>query len=165
MKISLEKVQNVIQMHYKLTNMDRVAHGEKRVFSYNDMLHDFKERMLNSTLESEARNAAEKRLVEYMMSFTHDEILDLEALMDYGRSLRNAGAYDGVDQAFISDLRNSDPFSELLIPSKYISQSRRYFENMYKSPEEKTSAIHYMIEKGSFPQYLQYALTAIEQLP
>lgn len=164
MGIRVDKVRNVIQMHSDLVNIRTAACGGKRVFSSKDMLRNFQERMLNSTPEAQMVNAAKEELVEYMMSFTYDEVLDLEALMDYGRSLLNAGAFNGIDDEFINDLRSSEPNSELLSPQKYISGSKSYFKNIYKTPEGKHSAVHYMIGKDTFSRYLSYALDAIEQL-
>ena len=164
MRISIDKVRNAIQMHSDLVDIRTAACGRKRVFSSEDLFRSFHERMLNSTPEAQMVNAAKKELVEYMMSFTYDEVLDLEALMDYGRSLLNAGAFNGINDEFINNLRSSEPNSELLSPQKYISGSKWYFENIYKAPDGKHSAVHYMIEKDTFSRYLSYALDAFEQL-
>lgn len=101
---------------------------------------------------------AKNDLKNYLNSLDYEAILDIEALMDYGRELSQ---YDGI-----SNLRRliEDEYTErteLVRAEDYFATTRRYFAQSYPSPEGKSDAITYLSGKP-LAQYLSYAMEALE---
>ncbi len=122
------------------------AIGASDLFKYED------------TPESCEYDQAEDELRNYLNQLDYEAILDIEALMDYGRELSQ---YDGI-----SNLRRliDDEYTdrtELLNSKKYFTNVRKWFAQSYPSPEGKSDAVIYLAEK-SLVQYLPYAMEALD---
>lgn len=100
---------------------------------------------------------AKNNLESYLNGLNYEAIIDIEALMDYGRELSQ---YDGI-----SNLRRliEDEYTErteLVRAEDYFATTRRYFAQSYPSPEGKSDAITYLSGKP-LAQYLSYAMEAL----
>ena len=163
MHISFDKVSDIMTLHDKLVLASQDMDRGKNVYTVNDMMESFRERKENKTPEAKAYNSADTALEAYMMSLTYEEILDLEAMIDYGRDLYAAGAHRGIDQEFIEYLKDSEDTATLLFPAEILCQIRQQLQDMYPSEEGKSDAVDYMISKNLLSDYLRCALEALKK--
>lgn len=162
--IHINKVNEIIRLHKRL-EMATVAldHG-KNAFSAATMMESFLKVQKNTTPEAQSYNKANDELSSYMMSLSYAEILDIEALMDYGRFLYGTSFWRNERDSILDDpdidmCENNEqrPCS----PTRYIAQKRQEIQSMYPSEDGKESAIDYIISKSLLSEYLAYAIDAL----
>lgn len=100
---------------------------------------------------------AKNDLKNNLNGLDYEAILDIEALMVYGREL---SVYEGISRLrkLIEDEMNDSV--ELLNPQKYLVNARSHFAQSYPSSEGKSAAVTYLVEKP-LAQYLSYAMEAL----
>lgn len=96
-------------------------------------------------------------LRDYLNQLEYDAILDIEALMDYGREL---SYYHGISNLRELTENNEENNSELLRPKNYFTNARAFFAQTYPSPMGAHDAVIYLSGKP-LAQYLTYAMEAL----
>lgn len=162
--IHINKVNEIIRLHKRLEMAtDALDHG-KNAFSAATMMESFLEVQKNTTPEAQSYNKANDELSSYMLSLSYAEILDIEALMDYGRFLYGTSFWrnerDNIPDDPDIDMCENDE-QRPCSPTRYIAQKRQEFQSMYPSEDGKESAIDYIISKSLLSEYLACAIDAL----
>ena len=120
-----------------------------------------KEQLENIIYLSSIQNISKddkKELHSYLTQLDYKAILDLEALMVYGRELNSYGGIDEL-QTWIREHRSNR--IDLLSPTKRFETLRNDFARSYPSPDGKSDAVSYIHGKSILNHYLYYAMDAL----
>lgn len=106
------------------------------------------------TTEYEKCVETEKKLIEYIKSLSYDAVLDVEALMTYGREIDQYGSFANVKKLVSEDFFEDN---RILDSSESFSLYRRNVEDMYPSESGIAEAAAYLSEKP-LSRYLKHCL-------